>query len=46
MENIWVKRPGTGSIKAEKFDQILGKTALNDLPKDIHLSAADIADFT
>tara|TARA_B100001142_G_scaffold309791_1_gene342602 strand:+ start:1290 stop:2339 length:1050 start_codon:yes stop_codon:yes gene_type:complete len=46
MENIWVKRPGTGSIKAEKFDQILGKTALNDLSKDIHLSATDIADFT
>ena len=24
-KNIWVKRPGTGEIKAEEFYKILGK---------------------
>ena len=33
MENIWVKRPGTGKILAEKFDSILGKKASNDIKK-------------
>jgi N-acetylneuraminate synthase len=27
MDNIWVKRPGTGEIKAAFFDMLLGKTA-------------------
>jgi N-acetylneuraminate synthase len=27
MDNIWVKRPGTGAIKAAFFDRLLGKTA-------------------
>ncbi|MBN1293324.1 MAG: N-acetylneuraminate synthase family protein [Candidatus Latescibacteria bacterium] len=27
MENIWVKRPGTGELKAEEFEKILGKRA-------------------
>ncbi|WP_094603873.1 N,N'-diacetyllegionaminic acid synthase [Sporomusa silvacetica DSM 10669] len=34
MNNIWVKRPGTGEIKAEKFESILGKKALLDIRKD------------
>ena len=25
MENIWVKRPGTGTILAEHFNSILGR---------------------
>lgn len=25
MENIWVKRPGTGEIHAEHFNSLLGK---------------------
>ena len=25
IDNIWVKRPGTGDFKAEKFKQLLGK---------------------
>ncbi|MDH6603162.1 N-acetylneuraminate synthase [Bacilli bacterium PM5-9] len=36
-ENIWVKRPGTGEIKAEHYDELLGKIANKDLKKDIHL---------
>jgi len=27
MNNIWVKRPGTGEIKAEHFNELLGKRA-------------------
>jgi sialic acid synthase SpsE len=30
-ENIWVKRPGTGQIKAKDFENILGRVALRDL---------------
>lgn len=41
-ENLWVKRPGTGSIPAEKYDELLGKTASRDVPTDTHLSFKDI----
>ena len=30
-ENIWVKRPGTGAIKAKEYKNILGKKALRNL---------------
>lgn len=33
-ENIWVKRPGTGEIKAIDFEKILGKKAKMDIKKD------------
>jgi len=36
-ENIWVKRPGTGELKAEMFEKVLGCIASIDLPKDMHL---------
>jgi len=32
--NIWVKRPGTGQIKAEHFDSLLGKKAQTDIQKN------------
>lgn len=41
-ENIWVKRPGTGKIKAAEFFKILGKIAKNDISKNRQLSWADI----
>lgn len=41
-ENIWVKRPGTGKILAESFNQILGKTATQDIENDEHLNWDDI----
>lgn len=41
-ENLWVKRPGTGEILAESYENILGKTAANDIADDIHLSWSDI----
>ena len=42
-ENLWVKRPGSGPLYAEDYDKILGKTALNDVPCDIHLKPSDIS---
>lgn len=36
-DNIWVKRPGTGEILADKFEDILGKKALRDITIDEHL---------
>lgn len=32
--NIWVKRPGTGEIKAEAFNTIIGKKARKAIKKD------------
>lgn len=36
-DNLWVKRPGTGEILAEGYDELLGKKAAIDLEDDIHL---------
>jgi N-acetylneuraminate synthase len=41
MKNLWVKRPGTGAIRAEQFESILGKTATRDIPADTHISETD-----
>lgn len=41
-QNLWVKRPGTGSIPAEQYESLLGKKATRDLPADIHLAATDV----
>jgi N-acetylneuraminate synthase len=37
MENIWVKRPGTGQIKAEFFDNILNKKSSRNIKKNSQL---------
>lgn len=41
-ENIWVKRPGTGEIKAEHYEEILGRVATKDIDVDEHLSWDDM----
>jgi len=41
-ENIWVKRPGTGEIKAEHFEKLLGKIAQKNIRKDTQLEWEDI----
>jgi len=41
-ENIWVKRPGTGEIKAEFFDSLLGKQTKKAIICDRHLRWDDI----
>lgn len=40
-ENVWVKRPGTGEVLAEKYADILGKPAKRSLAKDQHLKFSD-----
>lgn len=44
-ENVWVKRPGTGSLHARSLPQILGKTAKQDLRPNHQLAPSDIAGF-
>ncbi len=41
MDNIWVKRPGTGAILAEHFRSILGKKAVRDILNDEQLDWED-----
>lgn len=41
-ENIWVKRPGTGEIKAEHYSDILGKKSAHDIQYDKHIKWSDI----
>ena len=43
MENIWVKRPGTGAIPAEDFNDLLGKIATQDIAADVQLEHSHIA---
>jgi len=42
-DNIWVKRPGTGEIKAEFFNDVIGKCAGRDIEDDTHIGWSDIA---
>lgn len=37
-ENLWVKRPGVGEIKAEFYEGILGKKAKCDIQNDTHIT--------
>lgn len=41
-DNIWVKRPGTGEILAVEYNDILGKTASQDIEADCHVQRAHI----
>ena len=41
-DNIWVKRPGTGAILADKFEDVLGKKAARAINNDEQLTWADI----
>ena len=42
-DNIWVKRPGTGEIKAKDFGALLGRTATRDIPANAQLGWADVS---
>jgi len=37
MDNVWVKRPGTGEIRAGAFDSVIGSVAKTDIRKDEQL---------
>lgn len=43
-ENLWVKRPGTGEIKAEHYESLLGKHALCDIENDTQLTWSMVGD--
>lgn len=36
-DNIWVKRPGTGEMKAEEYCSVLGKKAKKNIGKNVQL---------
>jgi sialic acid synthase SpsE len=40
--NLWVKRPGTGPIRAQHYDELLGRVASRDIPADTHISMSDV----
>ena len=42
-ENLWVKRPGTGEIKAVHYEQVLGRRVRRALPKNAQLRWDDLA---
>jgi len=44
-DNVWVKRPGTGPIHADRFEEVLDRAATRALPADVHVRPEDIAGF-
>jgi sialic acid synthase SpsE len=42
MENVWVKRPGTGEIKAKDFNAIIGRVAKNDISLNAQITWKDL----
>ena len=44
-DNIWVKRPGLGPIRATRLEDVLGKTASRDIPAERHVEPEDIIGF-
>ena len=41
-ENIWVKRPGTGEIKARNYTELLGRKVKEALPRNTQLKWANL----
>jgi sialic acid synthase SpsE len=41
-ENVWVKRPGTGKILAERLNDVIGRTARRDIAAEVHVSPEDV----
>lgn len=42
MQNTWVKRPGTGEIKAADLGKVLRRKAKRDLPEGVQVRRSDI----
>jgi sialic acid synthase SpsE len=45
LDNLWVKRPGTGLLHASQLDHVIGKTARRDIAPDRHIAPDDIEGF-
>jgi sialic acid synthase SpsE len=43
-DNTWVKRPGTGEIKAAQWEGVLGRRVSRDLPADVQVAWSDLQD--
>lgn len=43
-KNIWVKRPGTGEIQAEKYQELLGRKSAVNIKIDSHIKWSDISE--
>ncbi len=41
-QNLWVKRPGTGTVPAEQYESLLGRKARRDLAADTHIRMEDV----
>jgi sialic acid synthase SpsE len=41
-KNVWVKRPGTGEIKAVDYDRVLGRKAARDIPPNTQINWSDL----
>ncbi|WP_214892781.1 N-acetylneuraminate synthase [Exiguobacterium sp. H66] len=41
-DNVWVKRPGTGEIKAEHYNDVIGKTSTRKILKEDHINWNDL----
>jgi N-acetylneuraminate synthase len=41
-DNTWVKRPGTGEIKAKDFERVIGRTAARALPAHAQVGWKDL----
>lgn len=41
--NLWVKRPGTGEIKAASLESVMGRRAARAIPADCQLRWSDLA---
>lgn len=42
-QNTWVKRPGTGEFLAEKYEELLGRRAAQDIEPDVQLKSEYIS---
>lgn len=41
-DNIWVKRPGTGPLKADRYEEVIGKRATRDIAAECHVAPTDV----
>ncbi len=41
-KNVWVKRPGTGEIKAVDYERVLGRKATSDIPPNTQIKWSNL----
>lgn len=42
VDNVWVKRPGTGELRAERLDDVVGRTAAQAIAAGTQVRLADV----